>query len=76
MGTMRILDQSGDTLVEWSLEDAESLERATTIFHGQLAEKKLAFAVPPGGKADDAERITGFDPTAAEILWVHPIAGG
>lgn len=76
MGAMRILDQSGDTMVEWSINDAESIDRAKTIFDRQLAQKKLAYAEPPDGKADDAERVTRFDAEAREILWVHPIAGG
>ena len=76
MGTMRILDETGDTMVRWRTDDAATLERAEAVF-GQLSRRRqLAFARPEGATAEDAERIYAFDPTAEEIIWVRPIAGG
>ena len=76
MGTMRILDHTGDTVVTWSVEEAATVERAEAIFEQQLSAKRLAFARPQGAQADSAERIYAFDPGAAEIIWVRPIQGG
>jgi hypothetical protein len=76
MGTMRILDRTGDTVVAWSVEDAATLERAEAVFEQQLRAKKMAFARPEGALADAAERVYAFDPDAAEIIWVRPIQGG
>ncbi len=76
MGTMRILDETGDTMVTWTLEDTEALERATKVFEAEVTKGSLAFSIPPGGRDRDAERITRFDPGADEIVWVRPVAGG
>lgn len=76
MGMMRILDHTGDTVVNWSVEDAATLERAEAVFEQQLSAKRMAFARPEGALADKAERVYAFDPGAAEIIWVRPIQGG
>ena len=76
MGTMRILDETGDTMVTWSLEDAAALERAGDLFEVELAKGNLAFSIPPGGRDRDAARVTRFDPGADEIVWVRSVAGG
>ena len=76
VGTMRILDETGDTMVTWSLDDTQTLERATKLFDAERAKGSLAFSIPPGGRDRDAERITRFDPGADEIVWVRQVAGG
>lgn len=76
MGTMRILDRSGDTMLAWAPDDVEAVREAEELFDRLKAERKLAFARPAGGGADEAEQITSFDPSVEEIIWVRPIAGG
>jgi hypothetical protein len=76
MGTMRILDQSGDTAVIWDLDDEATLRAAEEIFEREAAQAKMAFARPLGAPVEQAERIRSFDPTAEEIIWVRPIQGG
>lgn len=76
MGIMRILDATGDTTLTWSVQDAATLERAEAVFEQMLKKRHLAFAVPAGGQADDAERVQAFDPGAEEIIWVRAIQGG
>jgi hypothetical protein len=76
MGIMRILDATGDTTVTWSVQDAATLERAEAVFEQMLKKRHMAFAVPSGGQADDAERVRAFDPGAEEIIWVRAIQGG
>lgn len=76
MGVMRVIDRTGDSRVAWKLGDAASVDRAQAIFDRLLVGRQLAFARPAGGSAYAAERIWAFDPSAEEILWVRPIAGG
>jgi predicted trehalose synthase len=76
MGTMRILDRTGDTCVAWTLDDPASLAEAEALFDRLQAECKIPFARAAGAPAAEAERIARFDPAAEEILWVRPVAGG
>lgn len=76
MGTMRILDRTGDTCLTWSLDDPASLAEAEARFDRLRAERKIPFARAVGAPATDAERITRFDPAAEEIVWVRPVQGG
>lgn len=76
MGTMRILHETGDTTVQWALDDPASLAEAEALFERLRAECKIPFARAAGAPAREAERVGRFDPTAEEILWVRPVAGG
>jgi hypothetical protein len=76
MGTMRILDHTGDTCVAWSLDDPLSLAEAEALFDRLRRERKIPFARAAGAPAADAERVTRFDPGAEEIVWVRPVQGG
>ena len=76
MGTMRILDRSGDTAVTWELDDTTAVRAAEELFERLAAVSKMAFARRPGAPAEEAERIKHFDPSAEEIIWVRPIQGG
>lgn len=76
MGVMRILDQTGDSVVEWDLDDCWAIQQAEAIFEEKLREKQLAFARLAGAPAEETERVFSFDPNAEEIIWVRPIQGG
>lgn len=77
MGTMRVLDSTGDTAVAWEIGDTEAVQEAEALFRRLLNdERRMAFARPAGAKADEAELIRTFDPAAEEILMVRPIQGG
>jgi hypothetical protein len=77
MGTMRVLDSTGDTAVAWDVDDAEAVRAAEALFARLLTEeRRMAFARPAGARAEDSELIRAFDPTAEEILMVRPIQGG
>ena len=76
MGRMRILDHTGDTATTWSLDDPASIEAAADLFARLDAERKIPFARSAHQPADAAERITAFDPTVEEIVWVRAVAGG
>lgn len=77
MGTIRILDRTGDTAVEWNLADNDTVRAAETIFDRLLrSERKVPFSRHAGESADRAVQIDRFDPTADEIIFVRPITGG
>ncbi|MFM8302876.1 MAG: hypothetical protein ACKOA9_01050 [Actinomycetota bacterium] len=76
MGTMRILDSTGDTTVTWAPDDPASLLEAEALFDRLRSERKIPFARVVGAPAREAERIARFDPDAEEIVWVRPVAGG
>jgi hypothetical protein len=76
MGTMRILDRTGDTAVMWDLDDESTVRAAEEIFEREAAQSKMAFARSVGAPVEEAERIRSFDPSAEEIIWVRPIQGG
>ena len=76
MGKMRILDETGDTTIEWTVDDDKALQRAEALFRQKLNARQMAFSRPAQGTVEDAERIFTFDPNAEEIIWVRPIQGG
>lgn len=76
MGTMRIIDETGDTTVVWTEGDADSVIRAEGAFNRLRDKRHLAFARAPGAPAEEAERVYAFDPVAEEIVWARPITGG
>lgn len=75
MATLRILDSSGDTKLEWSPTDTASVEEVRRRFdelidNGYYA---YAFATP------DTERPTmtrSFNPDAHEIITAPRLVGG
>jgi hypothetical protein len=76
MGKMMILDVTGDSVVEWNLDDVAAIQRAEATFRDQLLARQMAFDRPENATAEEAERIYAFDPGAEEIIWVRPIQGG
>lgn len=76
MGVMRVLDETGDTVVSWCEADEQSVDSAREAFARLTREAKIPFARSAGGDVHCIERINSFDPRLDEILWVRPIAGG
>lgn len=77
MPSLRILDSSGDTVIEWSRSDEASVTRARQVFCQMHAERRLAFRVPPGSKAADTEPVSAFDPSIDDdIIMVRASVGG
>jgi hypothetical protein len=75
MGVMRILDQTGDTTVAWSLADAASVTEAAALFERERC-RRVPFARRAGAPAQEAKIVTAFDPTAEEIIWTQPVVAG
>lgn len=76
MGHMRILDDSGHSVVEWNQEEEESVAYARRIFDAMREKGQLAFATPTGSTADHATLIRAFDPAAEIVTWIRPVVGG
>jgi hypothetical protein len=77
VGKLRVLDSTGDTVVEWAPEDTAAVDEVEALFRSLvLTARRMAFARPAGAAADDAVQIRSFDPGAEEILIVRPIQGG
>lgn len=77
MGLLRIMDQTGDTVIPWDIDDDTSLQAAEAEFTHQLTRRhRVPFARRCGEPANQATPITAFDPTAEEILFAAPVMGG
>jgi hypothetical protein len=76
VGTMRIIDRTGDSTVEWDLDDKATVERAEELFRQLIGQRQMAFGRPAGATVEEAERLYAFAPESEEILWVRPIQGG
>jgi hypothetical protein len=75
MGIMRVLDETGDTVVAWSLDDPASVTAAEEEFRRQLA-GAVPVARAAGAPGSAARIVTRFDPSAEEIIWTRPVVGG
>jgi len=81
MGTLRILNGSGDQRISWSAAglvegDAEAqaaVREAEQIFARERERGGVAFRVQPGAPA---ERIDTFDPLAENTMLIPPMVGG
>jgi predicted dinucleotide-binding enzyme len=76
MGTMRILDKTGDTTMEWAVDDDEATARAKRLFEQLIGQRQMAFGRRAADRIEQAERLYSFNPELEEILWVRPIQGG
>ena len=76
MGTMRILDHTGDTTVAWAEGDTDSTQQARALFERLHSEGKMAFARAAGAEPEETTLVHTFDPGAEEIIWLRPIKGG
>ena len=77
MGIMRILDQTGDTMLEWRTEDDASVVAVRAEFDRLVnRERWYAFARDAGATADDATLVRAFDEQAEEIVLTRPLMGG
>ncbi len=76
---LRILDSTGDTVIEFDETEAtaEQMAKARQVFDDWMSKKRTAFLTKrPGGKPD--EKITSFDQieAGAETILVPQIVAG
>ena len=73
MSKLRILNESGDTTLEWDLEDKVSVEAVRKEFDTIIASGYMAFSIT---SPTQGEVIRKFDPAAKEIIMTAPMVGG
>jgi len=76
LGALRVLNEHGDAAVAWAVEEEESTALAEAEFDRLRGEGAMAFARQCDASAEEAVLIRSFDPSAAEIIVVRPLAGG
>lgn len=76
MGLMRILDDTGDSVVTWDPADATSVATARRCFDEQRRRARYCVARRPGEPAALARPLVEFDPTVEEMIWMHPVVAG
>jgi hypothetical protein len=76
MGTMRILDHTGDTVVTWRPDDPASIAVASDAFRREQARHRICFARRQGQTAAQARPLLSFDPNVEEMIWVRPVTAG
>jgi hypothetical protein len=75
MGTMRILDETGDTTVTWDADDGASTTEARRVFDRQRRMGRIPFCRRHAVQKD-AVQLHRFDPEVHEIIWLRPLQGG
>jgi hypothetical protein len=81
MGTLRVLNGSGDRRVSWSVEGLvqgdpeaqEAVRQAESIFALERQRGAHAFRVRPDAPA---ELLEAFDPLAEDTVLIPPMVGG
>ena len=74
MGTMRVIDQTGDTKIIWDADQKAEVEAARDTFNKLRKKNYNAYAVKKDGEKGSI--ITEFDPAAEKIIMAPPMAGG
>jgi hypothetical protein len=72
MGTLQIIDATGDTQLVWDVEAPETVECSREKFEELLTQGYMAVNFLPTGK----EIIREFDQTATRILMLPAVRGG
>jgi hypothetical protein len=74
MGTMRVIDSTGDTKIIWDATKEAEVENARRTFNDLRKKKYNAYAVKKDGEKGSV--VTEFDPDAEKIIMAPPMAGG
>ena len=75
MGELAVMGQRGDTKVMWNPRDEDETKAAKKTWDDLVGKKRfLGFRVKRDGK--QGEQVTEFDPNAAKLIIVPPMAGG
>jgi hypothetical protein len=73
-GTLCILDESGDSRIQWDRNNPEQVAAAQSRFNELRAKRYLAYKVD--AKGGQGEVIDKFDPSAERIILHAPMIGG
>lgn len=74
MGTLKIMDGSGDTAVRWDVKEPATVVDASAVFNRLVADQHYnAYGAQAG---EVLEEIQVFDETLAKVVLVPQMAGG
>lgn len=73
-GTMNIMDDTGDSRIQWDPKNPAEVAKAEARFRELKAKGFLAYKVGKDGK--QGEVIAAFDPTAERIILHSQMVGG
>lgn len=73
MSMLRILSREGDTVLEWTKDDAKSIAAVKREFDSLIASGYQAFKVD---SPTEGEVIRNFDPEAETVIMTVPMVGG
>ncbi len=71
---MRVLGREGDSKTTWDPDNSDEVEVAKAQFDSLIAKKYNAFSVKKDG--EKGKKMHHFDPKAAAMILVPPVAGG
>jgi hypothetical protein len=74
LGTMRIIDMTGDTKIIWDSSKQAEVDNARRTFDDLRKKKYNAYSVKKDGEKGVV--ITEFDAEAEKIIMAPPMAGG
>jgi hypothetical protein len=75
MGTMAVMNRTGDTKVMWNPDEPEEVKAAKRTWDDLVGKKRfLGYRVQRDG--EPGEQVREFDPHAAKLIICPPMAGG
>ena len=74
MGTLAVMDGTGDTKTVWDANSPDEVAAAKATFDSLKAKGYYAYSVEEGG--GKGEIVHKFDPSAERLIMAPPIAGG
>lgn len=74
VGTLAVLDHSGDTKTIWDSDNQDEVDAARLQFDALLKKGYLAFKVKKDGEKGEA--VKSFDPEAEKYILTPPVRGG
>jgi hypothetical protein len=74
MGVLRILGPSGDTRVDWAVDDVDSVDEVRRRFDEIINEGYLVFSLDDDSM--EGTQVKTFDPQVRELRAFRPLQGG
>ena len=74
MGTIKIMDGTGDTRLTWDADNDDEVTAARKTFKELTGKGYAAFSMKKNG--EPSVKVTEFDPWSEKIILVPPIQGG
>ena len=76
VGTLHIMDSSGDTRIMWDPRNQDEIDIAKAAFKKAKDKGMVAYAVDDKGEKREGEVIREFDATRGKIIMAPQLVGG